>query len=300
MSTDAPSVDTADDSDGNRPDEYGVAGHPVSHSRSPFIHSWFARQTGQKIRYQRYDIEPGQFELRARELFANGLKGLNVTLPHKLAAAEFASDLTERAARAGAVNTLLLCPDGTLLGDNTDGAGLLRDLKDNIGLTLEHRRILVVGAGGAARGALAPLLAEQPVQIIIANRTPERAAELARAFAPLGPVEAVSLAQIPGRVFDLIINTTSAGLEGGTVPLPPAVLGHQTVCYDMIYSHDGTPFCRWAQAQGCSKVFQGWGMLVEQAAESFYLWRGVRPDTRAVRAAIISTEAEHTAISPQS
>jgi shikimate dehydrogenase len=267
-------------------DQYGVAGHPISHSWSPFIHTWFARETGQAMSYRLYDIPPAQFAARVRELFASGVQGLNITLPHKIAAVDLTADLTERAAHASAVNTLVLCDDGSLLGDNTDGTGLLRDLRDNIGLNMEHWRVLLVGAGGAARGALAQLLAQEPAEVVIANRSPERAEALARAFAKVGPVEGVGLRYITGGAFDLIINTTSAGIQGATVPLPASVVSPDTICYDMHYGLNGTPFCRWSQAQGCSRAFQGWGMLVEQAAESFYVWRGVRPDTRGVLEAL--------------
>jgi shikimate dehydrogenase len=267
-------------------DRYGLAGHPINHSWSPFIHTWFARETGQTMTYHLHDIPPGEMLPRGRELFEQGSKGLNITLPHKIAAVDLASDLTDRAALSGAVNTLALRDDGTLLGDNTDGVGLLRDLRDNIGITLTHQRVLVIGAGGAARGAMTQLLGQQPAEVVIANRTPERAENLARAFAKRGPVEGVGLRYIRGGAFDLIINTTSAGVHGEVAPLPVSLFGPQTICYDMHYGLSGTPFLRWAQAQGCSKVFQGWGMLVEQAAESFYIWRGMRPETSAVLAAL--------------
>jgi shikimate dehydrogenase len=267
-------------------DEYGVAGHPVNHSWSPFIHTWFARETHQTISYRLYDIPQGQFQARGRQLFADGIRGLNVTLPHKISAVDVATDLTDRAAHAGAVNTLARLPDGSLLGDNTDGAGLLRDLCDNLGLTLADRRILVVGAGGAARGSMEPLLARKPAEVVIANRTSERAEVLARAFTKKGPVKGVGLSNIEGGAFDLVINTTSAGIEGDSVALPVAIFGPQTICYDMHYGLNGTQFLRWAQAQGCSRIYQGWGMLVEQAAESFQVWRGIRPDTATVLAAL--------------
>lgn len=267
-------------------DQYGVAGHPVSHSWSPFIHGWFARDTGQDMAYRLYDFTPAELLDRAREFFHRGGRGLNVTLPHKIAAVNVATELTTRAAHAGAVNTLTLQQDGTIIGDNTDGEGLVRDLSDNIGVMLRDSRVLLIGAGGAARGALARLLSLSPSELVIANRTPERAADLAAVYARLGPVQGVGLRYISGGAFDLIINTTSAGLTGEMAPLPAALIGPQTVCYDMSYSTSGTPFVRWAMTQGCTHVEQGWGMLVEQAAESFRIWRGVRPRTTQVLAAL--------------
>lgn len=267
-------------------DQYGVAGHPIDHSWSPFIHTWFARETGQNLSYRLYDIPPGEMLERGRAFFDRGGWGLNVTLPHKIAAVDLATELTDRAAHAGAVNTLARREDGTLLGDNTDGVGLLRDLCDNIGVRLVQRRVLLLGAGGAARGALAPLLARRPAEVVVANRTPERAEQLARIFARLGPVTGVGMRYISGGAFDLIINTTSAGINGDMVPLPASLIGPRTLCYDMLYGMNGTPFLRWAAQQGCHKLYQGWGMLVEQAAESFYIWRGVRPETAGVLAAL--------------
>jgi shikimate dehydrogenase len=267
-------------------DQYGVAGHPVSHSWSPFIHGWFARETGQAMSYRLYDFTPEEFLELGQQFFDDGGCGLNVTLPHKIAAVDIATDLTQRAAQAGAVNTLAARQDGTILGDNTDGIGLVRDLCDNLGVTIGERRVLMIGAGGAARGALAALLQLKPREIVIANRTPERAAALAQSFVRLGPVEGVGLRYITGGAFDLIINSTSAAISGEMAPLPAALIGPRTVCYDMSYGTGPTPFTRWASAQGCQKVRQGWGMLVEQAAESFFIWRGVRPETQAVLAAL--------------
>lgn len=267
-------------------DQYGVAGHPVSHSWSPFIHGWFARESGQNMSYRLYDFQPAEFQARARQFFADGGRGLNITVPHKIAAVELATDLTSRAAHAGAVNTLALQDDGTILGDNTDGVGLVRDLRDNLGLELQGRRVLMLGAGGAARGALAPVLALGPDELVIANRTAEKAVELAEVFARLGAVQGVGLRYISGGAFDLIINTTSAALRGEMAPLPAALIGPQTLCYDMSYSTSSTPFVRWALTEGCKHVEQGWGMLVEQAAESFRIWRGIRPATAGVLAAL--------------
>jgi shikimate dehydrogenase len=263
------------------PDTYGVFGHPVNHSLSPFIHGLFARQTGQLMTYRPYDVEPREFAARVREFFAQGGRGLNVTLPHKIAAVEVAAELTARAAHAAAVNTLAIKGEG-ILGDNTDGAGLVRDLCDNLGLVITNRRILVIGAGGATRGILAPLLGLAPALVVIANRTAERAEALSAAFSDLGNTQGSGFEYIEPEPFDLVINATSASLSGDMPPIPAGVIGAQTVCYDLAYGKSATAFVRWAHAQGCAQALQGLGMLVEQAAESFRLWRGVRPATGAV------------------
>jgi shikimate dehydrogenase len=267
-------------------DSYGVVGHPVAHSWSPFIHGLFARETGQSMTYRLYDFTPEEFEPRVRELFAQGGRGLNITVPHKLAAAGIATQLTPRAAHAGAVNTLAMQKDGTILGDNTDGAGLVRDLCDNLGLVIIRRRILIVGAGGAARGVMAPLLALEPNEIVIANRTAERAESLAKAFAKLGSVQGVGIGDIGGGPFDLVINATSASLTNDLPPVTDTIIGPETVCYDMAYGKTDTPFVQWSLNNGCARAVQGWGMLVEQAAESFRVWRGIKPGTAAVLTAL--------------
>jgi shikimate dehydrogenase len=267
-------------------DQYGVVGHPVAHSWSPFIHGLFGRETGQAMTYRLYDFTPAEFHERVREFFEHGGRGLNITLPHKIAAVDVADDLTARAAHAAAVNTFAVRSDGTILGDNTDGAGLVRDLCDNLGIVITRRRILIIGAGGAARGVLAPLLALSPAEIVIANRTSERAENLARAFGKLGTLQGVGFRYISGGAFDLIVNATSASLSGDIPAVPATVIGPETVCYDMAYGKTDTPFVRWALKLGCTRALQGWGMLVEQAAESFRVWRGVRPATAPVLAAL--------------
>lgn len=269
-----------------QPDQYGVVGHPVGHSLSPFIHGLFARETGQVMSYRLFDATPEEFAPRVQEFFAQGGRGLNVTLPHKVAAVEVAQELTTRATHAAAVNTLAAGTDGTLLGDNTDGAGLVRDLCSNLGLVVTHRRVLIVGAGGATRGVLAPLLGLEPSLIVIANRTPERASALAAAFADLGATQGVGFEDVGEQPFDLVINATSASLSGDIPPLPAGAIGPGTVCYDLAYGKSATAFVDWARARGCARALQGWGMLVEQAAESFRLWRGVRPSTAGVMAAL--------------
>ncbi|MDB6043395.1 MAG: shikimate dehydrogenase [Gammaproteobacteria bacterium] len=267
-------------------DQYGVVGHPVAHSWSPFIHGLFGRETGQAMSYRLYDFTPEEFHERVREFFKEGGRGLNITLPHKIAAVDVADDLTARAAHAAAVNTFAVRGDGTILGDNTDGAGLVRDLCDNLGIVITRRRILIIGAGGAARGVLAPLLALSPTEIVIANRTSERAENLAKAFGKLGTIQGTGFRYISGGAFDLIVNATSASLSGDIPAVPATVIGPQTVCYDMAYGKIDTPFVRWALKLGCTRALQGWGMLVEQAAESFRVWRGVRPSTAPVLAAL--------------
>ena len=267
-------------------DTYAVIGHPVRHSRSPFIHERFARQCGQSLRYIRIDATPEAFEGVVGRFFAQGGKGLNVTLPHKQAAAALAASLSSRAARAGAVNTLLLRDDGLLHGDNTDGVGLVRDLTGSFGVTVGSRRILLLGAGGAARGVLDPLLALQPAELVIANRTAARAQELAQSFADMGPVSGCGFDELQGAPFDIVINATASSIGGETLPLPPGCVEAHSFCYDMGYARDDTPFVRWALQRGVTRAVMGLGMLVEQAAEAFYLWRGQRPDTAPVLAAL--------------
>ena len=268
------------------PDQYGVIGHPVAHSLSPFIHGLFARETGQQMIYRLYDVPPEQFAAQVQAFFEHGGRGLNVTVPHKIAAVEVAHDLTTRAAHAAAVNTLSLGEDGRILGDNTDGAGLVRDLCDNHGIAVTNQRVLIIGAGGATRGVLAPILALEPTIVVIANRTPERAAALAAAFSDLGTTQGLGFADLGGETYDLVINATSASLSGEIPPLPAAAIGADTVCYDLAYGKSATAFVEWARARGCAQALQGWGMLVEQAAESFLVWRGIRPSTARVLAVL--------------
>lgn len=264
-------------------DRYGVFGNPIGHSKSPLIHRLFAAQTGQSLSYEPLLAPLEDFVGFAQAFFATGL-GANVTVPFKEQALHLASSLTARAQRAGAVNTLMKLADGSLLGDNTDGAGLVRDLTVNAGLTLRGKRILLLGAGGAVRGVLEPLLGERPAALVIANRTVAKAEQLAHEFADLGPVMASGFDWLDEPV-DLIINGTSASLAGDVPPIAPSLIapGH-TVCYDMMYSQQATAFNQWAAAQGAAVTLDGLGMLVEQAAEAFYLWRGVRPASAPVLA----------------
>lgn len=262
-------------------DHYVVFGNPIGHSKSPLIHRLFAEQTGEQLEYETLLAPLDDFTGTAQAFFKKG-SGANVTVPFKEQAFRLADSLTERAQRAGAVNTLRKGLDGRLLGDNTDGAGLVRDLTVNAGVSLQGKRILLLGAGGAVRGALEPLLAEKPAVLVIANRTVEKAEQLAHLFEDLGPVFASGFDWLEEPV-DVIINATSASLAGELPPISPSLIqpGH-TVCYDMMYGKEPTPFCRWATEHGAAQSLDGLGMLAEQAAEAFYLWRGVRPDTAPV------------------
>lgn len=264
-------------------DSYVVFGNPIGHSKSPLIHRLFAEQTGQQLDYQTALAPLDDFPAFAQAFFQQG-RGANVTVPFKEQAFALADSLTERGRRAGAVNTLAKQDDGTLLGDNTDGAGLVRDLTVNCGLNLRGKRILLLGAGGAVRGVLEPLLAEQPEVLVIANRTVEKAELLAREFADLGPVSASGFDWLEEAV-DVIINATSASLSGELPPIAPSLIAPgKTFCYDMMYGKEPTAFNRWATGHGAAQAVDGLGMLVEQAAEAFLLWRGVRPDSGPVLA----------------
>jgi shikimate dehydrogenase len=268
------------------PDRYAVIGFPVNHSWSPFIHGLFAKQTNQPLTYSRLEIAPENLERDVTEFFESGGKGLNVTVPHKQAIALLARFRTPRAEIAGAVNTLALQDEG-LLGDNTDGAGLLTDLSRNLSLNVANARILLLGAGGAARGVLGPLLGAAPEYIEIANRDGNRATQLAHEFRLLGEVKGCGFDAIGTTgTFDLILNATSASLQDTIPPIPPSVIGPTTLCYDMAYGKGDTAFTRWAKQAGAGRAETGWGMLVEQAAESFFLWRGVKPDTKPVLEAV--------------
>jgi shikimate dehydrogenase len=316
-------------------EKYAVIGHPIAHSKSPVIQKVFAEQTGENISYEAIDAAPEELHNAVTRFIALGGRGLNVTVPHKQAIIELMDTLTERAELAGAVNTVSKLDDGSLCGDNTDGIGLIIDLRDNLELDLENMRILVLGAGGAARGILATLAELRPDELVIANRTLERALDIVDEFADIGRIKARSFEELaqagldeteddveiddveiddveiddveiddseiddeienadddaivdiedePGPAFDLVINATSAGLEGEVPPFPACIIGPDTVCYDLSYSMRETPFVLWAKAQGCKAAHQGWGMLIEQAAESFNIWRDIRPDTTNVR-----------------
>ena len=265
-------------------DLYAVVGNPISHSKSPRIHSLFASETGEPVEYTAIQAPLDDFAGTVRQFFERGGKGLNVTVPFKEDAWKLADRRTERAENAGAANTLYLDDEGRLTADNTDGCGIVRDLVVNHGVVLGQARILVLGAGGAVRGVLGPILAEHPAAITIANRTVAKADALVKLFKPVAGETALSACgfEQPREPFDVIINGTSASLQGDLPPLSPEVLGEQTVVYDMMYSLQTTTFNQWALEQGAQIVHDGLGMLVEQAAESFRIWRGISPATRTV------------------
>jgi shikimate dehydrogenase len=261
-------------------DHYAVFGNPIKQSKSPFIHTLFAQQTQEKIVYSAIEPAVDNFNAALKDFFATQGKGCNVTAPFKEQAYQYAQKLTERAELAGAVNTLKLSDDGIIIGDNTDGAGLVLDLKNNH-IPLKGARILLIGAGGAARGVCAPLLAEQPKELIIANRTFSKAQTLTTIFTKLGNVSACEFSELSGQ-FDLIINSTSASLHGEVPLISARLIRPETAIYDMMYSAQATPFNAWAKEQGARLTIDGLGMLVGQAAESFAIWRGVKPDTQQV------------------
>ena len=263
-------------------DKYAVIGNPVAHSRSPQIHEAFARATGQDLAYERLPAPDDGFLAAVESFTRAGGHGLNVTAPFKLEAFALAGAHSSRAKLAGAVNTLKR-DKGGWFGDNTDGPGIVRDLTHNLGIALAAHDVLVLGAGGASRGIMSSVLAERPRSLTICNRTFAKAAAIAELFAPYGPVSAAPHSGLAGRSFDIVINATSAGLTDLSPPLwPPASVASGAFAYDMIYADAPTAFRRWAEANGATGTADGIGMLIEQAAESFFLWRGVRPDTAPV------------------
>ena len=261
-------------------DRYAVIGSPIKHSKSPTIHALFAQQTGQLMEYSAYEVKPETFTSFVRDFFEQGGKGLNCTVPLKEVAWQFATQITESAKAAKAVNTLVALPEGCILGDNTDGNGLVTDLISNHHLILKNKRILILGAGGATRGILLPLLAKSPNQLAIANRTVQKAMQLAAEFNH--QFDVYSFEALEGQQFDMILNATSASLSNDLPPLPDGLLAPQGICYDLAYSSEPTAFVKWGNTQGALKSLDGIGMLVEQAAESFFRWRHVRPQTASV------------------
>ena len=266
----------------NSIDYYCVIGNPVAHSRSPTIHAAFASQTGQVLQYDRVLVEADEFAAAMAEFRVGGGCGMNVTVPFKEEAFRLVDDLSQRAQSAGAVNTLRLDEGGIWHGDNTDGIGLLRDLTANQGYDIQAARILVCGAGGAARGVLPSLLESGPSTVVLANRTLPRARQVAEDLRAVGPITIAGYDELQDQSFDLIINATSLGLDDEVPPVPDDCLHPATWCYDMMYGSGPTAFQRWARQRVARQALDGLGMLVEQAAESFYIWRGVRPDTAPV------------------
>ena len=267
-------------------DKYGVFGNPVRHSKSPQIHTAFAQQCQQDMQYRATLVKEGNFASVADSFFADGGKGLNITVPFKGDACAYAGALSPRAERAQAVNTLIRREDGQVEGDNTDGIGLVRDMIANLGWSICGQRVLILGAGGAVRGVLELLLQERPEHLAIANRTAHKAAALADAFADMGSLQGGGYELLSGQQFDLVINGTAASLAGDLPPLPEQLLTERSCCYDMMYAATPTVFMHWAAQNTAWAVADGLGMLVEQAAESFYLWRRQRPQTGPVISAI--------------
>lgn len=262
------------------PDQYLVFGNPIAQSRSPFIHTLFARQTQQNLEYKSQQPALGSFLTEVAEFFTQGGKGCNVTAPFKEEAYQFADRLSERAELAGAVNTLKKLDDGEIIGDNTDGEGLVQDLLQ-YQVPLKRSRILMLGAGGAARGVLKPLLDQEPELLVVANRTYQKAQQLAELFSPYGAIQAVPMERV-NQPFDIVINSTSASLTKQVPEISSIIFSGHSVSYDMSYGKGLTSFNQWARAHGVQHTYDGLGMLVGQAAESFMLWRGLRPGSRQI------------------
>lgn len=268
-----------------QPDRYAVVGNPVAHSKSPLIHQAFAQQCAQNIQYERILAPLDGFKSTIADLIQHGYKGVNITVPFKLEAFALATTLSERARAAGAVNTLIF-NGGEIYGDNTDGAGLVRDIEHNLSVGIAGKRILLIGAGGAAEGVLQPLLAATPAVLVVSNRSVDKAINMAKKAASSATldVRACTFAELDGQTFDIVINATSTGLSDSELPLPATIFANASLAYDMMYGRE-TAFMAFARSHG-AQVSDGLGMLVEQAAEAFYLWRGVRPQTQAVMQAL--------------
>ena len=262
--------------------KFAVFGNPIKHSKSPLIHAAFADQFGHRLEYRAVRVELDGFDRAVRGFFDSGGSGLNVTVPFKTQAYTLAEERSERSLQAGAANFLKLDEQGRISADNTDGLGLVRDMVVNQGWSLKGSRVLLLGAGGAARGVIGPLLEEAPRSLFIANRTVEKALQLAARFADLADVRGGDMQQLEACSFDIIINATSVGLSDQELALPPSLLNERSCCYDMVYGAEPTRFMRWAAQHAAWAVADGCGMLVEQAAESYYRWQGVRPETSPV------------------
>ncbi|HKK15092.1 MAG TPA: shikimate dehydrogenase, partial [Gammaproteobacteria bacterium] len=254
-------------------DNYCLAGNPVSHSKSPLIHAAFAKQTGQNMFFQIICVERNGFHAFLNDFRSRGGKGMNITLPFKEEAWQLSDRLTPRAEHARAVNTIMMDEQGRFIGDNTDGAGLVNDLEHNHGIRINKAKVLIMGAGGAARGIIEPLLSRKPERMVIANRTVGKAQELAGSFSSEGNISACGYPDLSGQSFELVINATSASLEGEVPAMPDGILATDASCYDLMYSDRDTAFVSWARQKSATKCLDGTGMLVEQAAESFYFWR---------------------------
>jgi len=259
---------------------YGVVGNPISHSKSPSIHQTFALQTKQSVEYKPFLVAVDGFEQAIAGFIASGISGVNVTVPFKENAWAIATKLSKQAQLAGAVNTLSF-KDGEIFGDNTDGVGLVSDLKNNHGFDFTGKKVLVLGAGGAVRGVLGPIIQENPASITIANRTLSKAKQLEKIFANDYSISSSEFGDLDTS-YDLIINGTSASLNNELPPIPEVVVSSHSVLYDMMYSQQTTTFNQWGQDLNAGSTIDGLGMLVEQAAEAFYIWRGIRPVTNDV------------------
>ena len=265
---------------------YAVMGNPVRHSKSPAIHREFARQRAIALEYRAIHVELGGFESALRAFRENGGRGLNITVPFKLEAYQLADRHSARAEQAGAVNTLRFEDDGSAYGDNTDGVGLLRDITANLNHPLVGQRVLILGAGGAVRGILDALLEQQPKELVVANRTVAKAKDLEKLFRPQGSIRGCGFEDLKGKRFDVVINATAASLKGDVPAVSKDVLETNALAYDLMYGDTPTPFMIWAKGHGTTRTCDGLGMLVEQAAESFFVWHGVRPQTAPVIAAL--------------
>ena len=263
-------------------EHYAVFGSPIKHSKSPRIHKLFAEQTQQALVYDAQEVPAEQFQSAVSDFFEQGGKGLNCTLPLKELAWSFADIKTERAELSKAVNTLALQADGSILGDNTDGVGLLTDLINNHQVKLSNTHVLILGAGGASRGIILPILEQNVASLVIANRTIDKAINLANEFTHKGTITGCGFDDLANQQFDLIINATSSSLSNDLPPLPENILRKNGVCYDLAYGNEPTTFVKWGKKNQASKSLDGLGMLVEQAAEAFFIWRGVRPNTKDV------------------
>ncbi len=273
----------ADPFDFEKPTKYfAVMGNPVAHSKSPFIHKQFAHQFKHRLEYTAIQVDVGGLSQAVEQFRAHGGNGLNITVPFKLDAFHLTENLSERARTAQAVNTLRFDPDGAIFGDNTDGAGLVHDIAYNLGRHIKDKQLLLLGAGGAARGVLAPLLKHHPARLVVANRSVGKARELAHELAGHGKLEGCGFEDLKGKHFDIVINATSASLKGELPPLPETLLARDALAYDLMYADKPTPFMEWAELRGAGRVVDGLGMLVEQAAESYLIWNGVRPETKSV------------------
>lgn len=263
-------------------DGYCVMGNPIAHSRSPEIHIAFAQQTHQHISYQAILVEPGKLKEAIDKFRELGGKGINITVPFKVDAWEISAYRNCRAERALAVNTISFNKDGEIVGDNTDGIGFIRDLAVNHNVPIKGKSILILGAGGSVRGILPLLLDEQPDRVVIANRTPSRAVQLARLFGENNQIITCGFNSLANDSFDIVINAISSSLYGDMPTLPADILTADTCCYDLMYSRSDTVFLRWAKMHGATVTVDGLGMLVEQAAESFFIWRNIRPETNEI------------------